>query len=41
MDGPIVNMKFYTERVKIREEAQLPNLIDIGTRSLLVIHGII
>ena len=41
MDDLSVNMKFYTERVKTREEAQLPNLIDIGTRSLHVIHGVI
>ena len=39
MDGPCVNMKFYTELEKTREEAQLPNLIDTGTCSVHVIHG--
>ena len=39
MDGPSVNMKFYTELVKTQEEAHLPNLINIGTYSLHVIHG--
>lgn len=38
MDGPTVNLKFYTELVKTREEAQFPNLIEIGTCSLHVIH---
>ena len=33
MDGPSVNVKFYTELLKIGEEAQLP------TCSLHVIHG--
>ena len=39
MDGPSVNMKCYTELVKTQEEAHLPNLINIGTYSLHVIHG--
>ena len=39
MDGPSVNMKFYTNLVETQEETQLPDLIDIGTCSLHVIHG--
>ena len=39
MNGPCVNMTFYTELEKTWEEAQLPNLIDIGTCSVHVIHG--
>lgn len=39
MHGPSVNIKFYIKLVKTCEQAQVPNLIDIGTCSLHVIHG--
>lgn len=39
MHGPSVNVKFYIKLVKTCEQAQVPNLIDIGTCSLHVIHG--
>ena len=38
IDGPSVNLKFYTELVKTWQEAQLTS-VDIGTCSLHVIHG--
>ena len=38
MDNPRVNISFYTGLVKTQEEAQCPNLIDVGTCSLHVIY---
>ena len=41
MDGPSVNLKFYDEVVKHREETELgiPQLIYLGSCSLHVVHG--
>ena len=38
IDGPTVNLKFYTELVKTLEEVKFPNLNDIGTCRVYVKH---
>ena len=39
MDGPNVNLKFLCEMNKLRQNDELPSLIDIGSCNLHVIHG--
>ena len=39
MDCPSVNLKFYQELVKYREEIELQRMIDIGSCGLHIVHG--
>ena len=39
MDGPSVDIKFAEALPKHRDECELPQLIDIGSCQLHVIHG--
>ena len=39
MDGPHVNLKFYQELTKKREEQMFHSLLDIGSCRLHIIHG--
>ena len=40
MDGPSTNWKFYDHLVAHRSEHQLPKLVNIGSCSLHIIHGV-
>ena len=39
MDGPSVNLKFYNEIVRDRQENLVHSLIGIGSCSLHIVHG--
>ena len=39
MDGPTVNLKFYSEIVQDRQENMVHSLVDIGSCSLHIVHG--
>ena len=39
MDGPNVNLKFYTDLTKERNSEELPQLLNIGSCGLHIVHG--
>ena len=39
MDGPNVNWKFYTDLTKERNSEELPQLLNIGSCGLHIVHG--
>jgi len=39
MDGPNVNLKFYEELVKKKQEIKLHSFIDFGSCNLHIVHG--
>ena len=39
MDGPNVNLKFYHNLFQERKDKELPDLLNIGSCSLHVVHG--
>lgn len=39
MDGPNVNWRFLTDLIKKREDEHMPQLLNVGSCGLHVIHG--